>query len=104
LSHRGPEGSYLRLQLSVLLGNLRSHAHGLLQLVLHGDLLPLSCVTLLASLATLTESTLALKANRVKIGLKLFQSLRQLVALALHLLGHLLVPMSALGEGRQLLP
>jgi hypothetical protein len=45
---------------------------GLLQLVLSGDLLPSSCVTFLAGLVTLTKSTLTLKADRVKIGLKLF--------------------------------
>jgi hypothetical protein len=76
LGHRGPEGSHLRLQLAVLLGNPRSHTRGLLQLVLHGDLLLSSCVTLLAGLVTLAKSTLALKVDRVKIGLTVFRSLR----------------------------
>jgi hypothetical protein len=67
LGHRGPEGSHLRLQLAVLLGNPRSHTRGLLQLVLRGDLLSLSCVRLLAGLITLAKSTLVLKVVRVKI-------------------------------------
>jgi hypothetical protein len=104
LSHRSSERSHLRLQLVVLLGNPRSRTRGLLQLVLRSDLLPPSYVALSAGLITLTKSTLVLKADRVKIDLKPFRSLRQLVALALHLLGLLLFPMSALDKGHQLLP
>jgi hypothetical protein len=72
LSHHGLEGSHLILQLAVLLSNPRSHTRGLLQLVLNGDLLLPSYVTFLVGLVTLTKSTLALKVDRVKIGLKLF--------------------------------
>jgi hypothetical protein len=90
LGHHGPEGPHLGLQLAVLLGNPRSHMCSLLQLVLHGNLLPPSYVAQLVSLitlVTLAKSMLVLTADRVKIGLKLLRSLRQLVALALHLLG-----------------
>jgi hypothetical protein len=71
LSHHNPEGFHFRLQLAVLLSNPRSYTCGLLQLVLNYDLLPLSYVTLLAGLVMLTESTLARKADEIKIGLKL---------------------------------
>jgi hypothetical protein len=76
LGHHGSEGSHLRLQLAVLLGNPRSHTRGLLQLVLRDDLLSPSYVTLLAGLVMLTKSMLALNADKVKISLKLFRSLR----------------------------
>jgi hypothetical protein len=46
--------------------------HGLFQLVLGGDLLLPHYITLLAGLVMLIESTLALKADIIKIGLKLF--------------------------------
>jgi hypothetical protein len=75
LSHHGLEGSHLRLQLVVLLSNPTSRTRGLLQLVLRGDLLLASYVTLLVSLITLNKSTLTIKADRVKISLKLFRSL-----------------------------
>jgi hypothetical protein len=60
----------------VLLGNLRSHLRGLLQLVLRDNLLPLRYITLLVGLIMFTKSMLALKVDRVKIGLKLFRRLR----------------------------
>jgi hypothetical protein len=43
---------------------------GLLQLVLHSDLLLPSCVTLSAGLVMLTKSMLVLMVDGVKIGLK----------------------------------
>jgi hypothetical protein len=71
LGHRGTEGLYLGLQLAVLLSKPRGHARSLLYLVIHGVLLPLSYVALLASLIALTKSMLALTADRFKLGLEL---------------------------------
>jgi hypothetical protein len=70
LGHRGSEGFHLGLQLAVLLGKPRGHALSLLHPVLHGVLLPLSYVALLASLVALEKSMLALMVDGVKLGLE----------------------------------
>jgi hypothetical protein len=62
-------------------------------LVLCGVLLPLSFDAFLVSLVALTT-------DRFKLGLQLRRGPQQLVVLALHLLGLLLVLVSALDEGQ----